>query len=160
MEREDRKSQELEVIIPDPTVLLAALDQITEKVVNKDARRKFRIDTARKSLKVDILTTFESVENLATIIESEIEDMVTMSWSVVTPKVKSINGTPKGKNGKDGKGSDSKGKKRKGEKGKGKTESCFFFTESEEGCKNGQQRTRYHRMLKPEKKNDATFEAV
>ena len=74
---------------------------------------------------MDILTSFESVENLALILESKIEEMVTMSWSIVTPKVKSINGNPKGKNGKDGKGSDSKGKKGKGDKGKGKTEQCF-----------------------------------
>ena len=89
------------------------------------ARRKFRIDTAREALKVDMLTSFESVVKFALIFESEIEEMVTMSWSIVTPKVKSINGNPKGMNGKDGKGSDSKGKKGKGEKGKGKTEQCF-----------------------------------
>ena len=78
--------------------------------------------------------------------------MVTMSWTTVTPKVKSINRNPKGAIGKDGKGSDSKGKKGKGEKAKGKTEPCYFFTESEDGCKNGQQCTKYHRMLKPEEK--------
>ena len=45
-----------------------------------------------------------------------------MSWSVVQPRVKLINGSPKGKRGKDGKG-DGKGKKGKGEKGgKGKVE--------------------------------------
>ena len=56
--RKIERAKELEVIIPDPTMLLAAMDQITEKVVNKDARRKFRIDAAREALKVDKLTTF------------------------------------------------------------------------------------------------------
>ena len=42
------------MIIPDPTVLIAALDQITEKALQKDTRRKFRIDSARQELKVEI----------------------------------------------------------------------------------------------------------
>ena len=58
--RKIERAKELEVIIPDPTVLLAALDQITEKVITKDARRKFRVDAAREALKVDVLTNFES----------------------------------------------------------------------------------------------------
>jgi hypothetical protein len=41
-----------------------------------------------------------------------------MSWSIVAPNAKSINGNPRRKNGKDGKGSDSKGKKGKGDKGR------------------------------------------
>ena len=70
------------MIIPDPTALLAALGQITEKALNKDTRRKFRIDTARETLKVDTQTTYESVEKLATIVEGEIGrhgDQVTVS---------------------------------------------------------------------------------
>ena len=65
------------MIIPDPTVLLAALDQITEKALIKDTRRKFRIDSAREALEVDTKTTYESAEQLTTIIEGELDDMVT-----------------------------------------------------------------------------------
>ena len=83
-----------------------ALDTITEKVIVKDTRRKFRIDAARESLKVDILANAESLEKFTMVLESELEDMVTASWQMVTPKVKSLKGTPKGK----GKG---KGKKKK-----------------------------------------------
>jgi hypothetical protein len=36
--RKIERARELEVIIPDPTVLLAALDQITEKALQKDTR--------------------------------------------------------------------------------------------------------------------------
>ena len=82
--------------IPDPTVLISALDQITEKALQKDPRRKFRIDSARQELKVDIQTTYEGVDKLMTVMEGELDDMVTQSWTVVTPKVKSIKGTPKG----------------------------------------------------------------
>ena len=97
-------------------------------------------------------TNYESVEKIATIIKGELDDMVTQSWSVVQPRVNSTIGSPKGKNGKDGKGY-GKGKKGKGEKGgKGKSEPCYLFTEAEKGCRNGQQCTMYHRILKPEER--------
>ena len=103
--RKIERAKELEVIIPDATVLLAALDQITKKALIKDTRRKFRIDSARETLKVDMQTTYESVEKIATIVEGELDDMVTQSWSVVQPRIKSITGNPTGKKGKgDGKG--------------------------------------------------------
>jgi hypothetical protein len=142
------RAKELGLVIPDPAVLIVALDTITEKVIAKDARRKFRIDTARESLKVDILANAESLEKFSLVLESELEDMVTASWQTVTVKVKTMKGTPKGKGkgkGKDGKGKDGKGKS-------GKTEECYYFAEHEEGCKHGQQCTRYHRMLKPEER--------
>ena len=101
VEKADReRAQELEVIIPDPTALLAALDQIREKVITKDAGRKFRVDAAREALKVEILTNFESVEKFSLILVSELEEMVTTSWSIVTPKVKTVQGNPERKNGK------------------------------------------------------------
>ena len=59
------------------------------------------------------------------VMEGELDDMVTQSWTVVPPKVKSIKGTPKGKKGKDGKG-DGKGKTGKGKDGKGK-DPCYHF---------------------------------
>ena len=56
--------------------------------------------------------------------------MVTQSWTVVPPKIKLIEGIPKGKKGKDGKG-DGKGKTGKGKDGKGK-DPCYHFTETED----------------------------
>ena len=101
---------------------------------------------------MDVVTSFEAVEKLAPLLESELEDMVSTSWSAIGPKVKSMKGTPEGKNRKRWKNNDSKGKNGKDGKGKGKVEPCYFFTETEEGCNKGQQRTRYHRMLKLEVK--------
>ena len=138
----------MKVSIPDPSILLKAFDTITEKVIAKDTRRMFRIDTARESLKVDILANAESLEKFAIVLESELEDMVTASWQTATAKVKTLKGTPKGKGkgkGKDGKGKDGKGKS-------GNTEEFYYFAEHDEGCKHGQQCTRYHRMLKPEER--------
>ena len=65
--------------------------------------------------------------------EGELDDMVTQSWSVVQPRMKSIKGTPKGKKGKDGKG-DGKSKTGKGKDGKGK-EPCYHFAETEEDAR-------------------------
>ena len=90
------------------------------------------------------------MDKLITIIEKELEDMVTQSWSVVQPRVKSINGSPKGKKGKDDKGN-GKGKKGKGKDGKGK-EPRYQFTEAEDGCTFGQHCAKYHRLLKQEER--------
>ena len=55
-----------------------------------------------------------------TVMEGELDDMVTQSWTVVLPKIQSIKGTPKGKKGKDGKG-DGKGRLEKAKMEKEKT---------------------------------------
>ena len=85
---------------------------------------------------MDIIRSVEkNVEKYGLILESELEEMVSAAWTTVGPKIKSMEGTPKGKTGKDGKGNDTKGKNGKDGKGKGEVEPCYFFTESEEGCK-------------------------
>ena len=159
--RRIERAEELKLTVPDPAILLSSLDAITEKVLSKDHRQKFRIESAREDIKVDIITSKEAVEKLALILEGELEQSVS---SNITPKVKAVSSEPKGKGkdgkgkdgkGKDGKGKDGKGKDGKGKDGKGKDKSkdpCYFFTETEEGCKHGQQCARYHRMLKPEEK--------
>jgi hypothetical protein len=80
--------------------------------VHKDQRRLFRINAARETLSVDTVTTEEGVQKIALLIEGEIEDAITGTWTQVSPKVKSMKGNGKGKDGKDGKG--------KGKDGKGK----------------------------------------
>jgi hypothetical protein len=129
---------------------MSALDLITNKALQKDPNRKFRILSARQELKVDIQTTYEGVEKIMTIMEGELDDMVTQTWTVVPPKIKSIKGTTKGKKGKDGKG-DGKGKAGKGKDRKGR-DPHYHFTETEEGCKHGQRCWKYRRMLKPDEK--------
>ena len=49
---------------------------------------------------MDVVTNFEAVEKLALLLESELEDMVSTSWSTVGQKVKWMKRAPKGKNGK------------------------------------------------------------
>ena len=95
--RRIERARELKKIIPDPLVLLKALDTITEKVIKKDARKTFRIESARKMIKVDVATTAEAVDQLSLILEGELEESVSSSWSTVTPKLKTIKGNPKQK---------------------------------------------------------------
>ena len=124
--RKFERAQELKLVIPDPSVLLSRLDMTTDKVIKRDQRRCFRIDCAREAIKVDVVTSFEAVEKLALLLESELEEMVSTSWSTVGPKVKSMKGTPKGKNGKDGKNNDSKRKIEKMEKEEAKSNPVIF----------------------------------
>jgi hypothetical protein len=164
--RRIERAKELHLMIPDPAVLLSSLDTITDKVIGKDARRKFRMESAREHIKVDVLTSKESVEKLALILEGELEQSVSSTWTTITPKVKAVtvesNGKGQGSKGKDGKGKDGKGKDGKGKDGNGKgkdgkgrdkgKEPRYFFTETEEGCNKGQHCQRHHRLLKPEEK--------
>jgi hypothetical protein len=68
------RAKELELIIPDPTVLLSGLDQITEKVIPKDLRRKFRVDSQRGNTGGHFNKLFENVEKYALVLKSELED--------------------------------------------------------------------------------------
>ena len=65
------------------------------------------------------MTSKEAVEKLSLILEGELEQSVSSTWTTITPKVKTVLSDPKGK-GKDGKGKDGKGKDGKGNDGTGK----------------------------------------
>ena len=94
------------------------MDTITYNAVHKDQRRAFRVNAAREALAVDSITTEEAVSQIALLIEGEIEDSITGTWTQVGPKIKTMKENPKGDKGKDGKG---KGDKGKGNDGKEKT---------------------------------------
>ena len=70
--RKIERARELKLVVPDPSVLLAALDTLTltEKVLRKDQRKNFRIESVREQIKVDILPTFKAVEDVTTFIEA------------------------------------------------------------------------------------------
>ena len=74
--RKIERENELKLIIPDPSIMLAALDTMAEKVLKKDARRAFRLESIRCEIKVDIIPSYESVEKLTRAIEAELEGAV------------------------------------------------------------------------------------
>ena len=99
--------------MPDPSVMLSALDAITEKVLKKDQRRTFRLESIREEIKVDLTPTYKAVEQLTTVIEAELEECVNAnSTDNQQPKVKSLN--PKDE--KKGKGKDQKGDSKDGKR--------------------------------------------
>jgi hypothetical protein len=48
--RRIERAKELKLIIPDPSIMLAALDTIAEKVLKKDQRRSFRMENIRDEI--------------------------------------------------------------------------------------------------------------
>ena len=55
--RKIERARELKLIIPDPSVLLSGLDATMEKVIKRDQRRSFRVESARGAIKVDVVTS-------------------------------------------------------------------------------------------------------
>ena len=76
------------MVIPDPSIMLAALDTMAEKVLRKDASRAFRMENIRDEIKVDILPSYDSVEKMTRVIEAELEEAVNVTTS--QPKVKTV----------------------------------------------------------------------
>ena len=89
--RRIERAKELKLIIPDPSIMLTALDTIAEKVLKKDQRRTFRMENIRDEIKVDILPTYEAVEQLTKVIEAELEEAVNVTTTTNSPpKVKTM----------------------------------------------------------------------
>jgi hypothetical protein len=163
-QRRLQRAKELKLNIPDASILLASVDKITEKAIKKDPRKMFRLETIREQLKVDIIPTESTVEDLSKFVQAELEEAISAQ---LDPKVKSISATDPKEKAKDETGwtrkGNSKGKNQRGkddQKGKddakgkgkkGKSEPCKWFS-LEEGCKFGQQCRAYHRLLKPEER--------
>ena len=96
--RRIERAKGLKISIPDPSILLKALDTITATVIKEDPRRAFRIESAREEIGIDTITTIEAVNKIALLIEGELEESTT-SLKPTIPEVKSTKGK-----GKDGKG--------------------------------------------------------
>ena len=75
---------------------LSALDAITFNAISKDTRSIFRINTARAAIGVDTSTTEEAVNQIALLIEGELEDSVAATWTTAGPRIQSAKGNPKG----------------------------------------------------------------
>ena len=67
--RRIERANELKISIPDPSILLKALDKITATVIKEDPRRSFRIESAREEIGIDTTTTIEAVNKIALLIE-------------------------------------------------------------------------------------------
>ena len=109
------------MIIPDPSIMLAALDTMAEKVLKKDARRALRLESIRDEIKVYILPSYESVEKLTRVIEAELEEAVNVTTSPPKAKTLQSKGEREGKDsGGKNQNSEGKDKGKDDPKGKGK----------------------------------------
>ena len=146
-----RRAQELEIATPDSTLLLGALDKMSEQIVKASNQAAFRTSATRAALGVDVTPTLESVLNFADTLTaeaealaiSEIQPQNEVKSNPPTTKVKAMSTVLEEKPDK-GAG------KSKGD-GKQEERVCRFWG-SEDGCRKGQECRFKHEWGSLEKK--------
>ena len=132
-----RRAQELEIATPDSTLLLGALDKMSEQIVKASGQAAFRVSSTRVALGVDVTPTLESVLNFADMITAEAESLV-ISEVPSTGEVKPIQPATKVKamiTATEDKAEKSVGKPKFD--GAREEKPCRFWG-SEDGCRKGQ----------------------
>ena len=146
-----QRAKELQASEPDPTVLVRALNRITGKVLEMHKDLNFRIALSKSTLLVDTAPTKQVVEQFATHLLAEIEQVSHVEKKTFSSNSKAV--IPKAENPKIrkmeedskgvGKGSDRRpfeAKKTSDEKGR---PTCRFYV-TDEGCKKGKACTWSH----------------
>ena len=146
-----QRAKELQASEPDPTVLVRALNRITGKVLEMHKDLNFRIALSKSTLLVDTAPTKQVVEQFATHLLAEIEQVSHVEKKtfgstskaaipkVENPKIRKMEEDSKGV----GKGGDRKpfvARKTSEEKGK---PACRFYM-TDDGCKKGKACTWSH----------------
>ncbi|CAK9080208.1 unnamed protein product, partial [Durusdinium trenchii] len=148
-----RRAQELEIATPDSTLLLGALDKMSEQIVKASSQAAFRTSSTRAALGVDVTPTLESVLNFADMLTAEAESLAIselqpqqdIKSAPTTTKVKAMS-TVLEERPEKGAG------KSKGD-GKQEERVCRFWG-SEDGCRKGQECRFKHEWGSLEKKGD------
>ena len=115
------RAQELKLALPDPTLLVKALDQITAAVIA--GQSLFRLSTFRLENKIDYAPTLSSAKSLAQMLLAELEMVTGSELGGRRPKVAAMETEAKGK----GKGKD-KGQREHGQ--------CWNWM-TPKGCRKG-----------------------
>ena len=128
-----RRSQELKVATPDPTLLIGALDKMSGVVVKSSPQAAFRLNSMRMQLMVDVNPTLPAVVSYADSVMAEAESLFHGGVPAnATVKVKALEGGAAAEAPQKG-----EGKGKTAEKGgKGDHLPCKFFG-TEDGCKKG-----------------------
>ena len=132
-----RRAQELEIATPDATLLLGALDRMSELVGRTSSQVAFRMSSTRAALGVDVTPSLETVLNFSDTLTAEAESLAISELQPVA-EVKTAAPMTKVK-------ATAAVTEEKGDKGAGKTKAdakveekiCRFWG-SEEGCRKGQ----------------------
>ena len=72
-----KRAEELGLSVPDPSLILKELGELTGKVMAKDARMNFQVEMFRNLIKIDQEPTMEKVLNFIELIEAECAARVT-----------------------------------------------------------------------------------
>ena len=124
------RTKEVGAVAPDPSLQLKGLLKMTKKILDGNRELQFRVSLVRSGLGIDTTPTDASVEQFATHLLAEVEQLALAEKRSTTsksePKIKSF----EVERGEKGKG---KGKDRGDEEGQRK---CRFYL-TEGGCRKG-----------------------
>ena len=145
--RWNKRALELQVAIPDATLLIAGLDQLTLGVVSQHPEASFRLQTFRHQHNVDHIPTQDKAVSLGQMLQAELQALEHAGPNkrskvarIVDTGADAPNDGANPKGGKtDGKGKPTGkkgGKDSKDGSGSGETKACYHWM-SKTGCKMG-----------------------
>ena len=136
-----RRAVELQIAIPDPTLLVGALEKMGTILTHQSAQASFRLSSARVLLQIDVNPTVQGITSYADVLLAEAESAFHGVTQQTTAKVKSVEVSPTPKAGGTGLGATPEGKKpTPSSNTTTKQVPCKYFS-SEEGCKKGSECT-------------------
>ena len=132
-----RRAQELDIATPDATLLLGALDKMTELVGRTSSQVAFRMSSTRATLGVDVTPTLETAMSFSDMLTAEAESLAISELQPIqeikgAPHATKVKAMTAAIEEKVEKGTE----KPKGE-GKSDEKICRFWG-SDEGCRKGQ----------------------
>ena len=93
-----RRAEDLQVSLPDSTLLLAGLDLLTSKALSKFPETQFRLSSFRYSQNIDMVPTSEKVCALAEMLQAELEVLDTgVAKGTKAARLEDTTEPPKGK---------------------------------------------------------------
>ena len=124
-----KRAGDINVALPDPTILLRGLDRLSTRVLSHNPTSQFRVNLTRSDLMVDAMPTLTGVDQYAECLLAEFDQMAysrrkDRATVNVQPKVKKMEDTAQPTHGM-GKGSGGKGQL-----------PCKYFS-TEDGCRKG-----------------------
>eukprot|EP00435_Cladocopium_sp_Y103_P057857 s294_g20.t1 len=139
-----RRAVELQITIPDPTLLAGALEKMGATLTQHSSQVSFRLSSARVLLQIDVNPTVQGVTSYADVLLAEAEAAFHSVTQQTTAKVKALEVGNQSKGGLTGGGAVGEVKKAAGVTATPTRQiPCRFFA-SDEGCKKGSECTFKH----------------
>eukprot|EP00435_Cladocopium_sp_Y103_P040850 s2478_g11.t1 len=144
-----RRAGELQIAVPDPTLLVGALEKLGATLVNQSVQASFRLSSARAQLQIDVNPSAAGVTSYADVLLAEAEAALHSGSQPAAAKVKAleVGGVAKVAEKREG-GGDPEGKR--GSSSTPCQVQCKFFL-TEGGCKKGSECGFKHEWLGTDK---------